>query len=184
MIGFFYSGRISSAKQLPRPATNNLLGFIFLLLFAIYLLGFFIFHFTAFHFGHSIFLNIFFPLIDDYGGGHSMGLLLMQFKKIILITLKNYYPFLLTNILSQWELLVKAFNTPMKQKFSAYQNVIKMHIMILVIAVMSKSGSSNYVLYVVLIFYFFPFSDIMGIRKKEKLNSGPVTNDEKLERID
>lgn len=121
---------------------------------ALFMMGFFSFHFLFFHFVHSIFLNQFFPLArsDVFDG---MGL--RYFSNIIAICIRRYWPFILTSAISQSGKYIRAFQQVGSSLLSMpYKNVVRMHLSIFVFAFLHIAGAPSVALYFVLIVYFFP----------------------------
>jgi L-asparagine transporter-like permease len=141
---------------------------------ALFLLGFFSFHFIFFHFVHSIFLNGFFPLLTESPFGKSIEGTFGYFFDIIRLALPRYWIFILLSGLSRLNLYSQAFaSRGAGSMFIPYKNVIRMHITIFVLAFISFSGISNYTLYFVFIIYFLPLGDLFRLffRKKNALPS-------------
>jgi hypothetical protein len=131
--------------------------------FGLFLLGFFTIHFGMFHFVHGVFLNTFFPLVGERESFPNIGAMLGS-------ALRSYWPFVLTSFLSRLgdfrpkrgsSLAGNAFGKP-------YANVIRMHFLIFVFAGLHAAGLSGYAIYPVLVFYFFPWGEVMGRIKRKK----------------
>lgn len=127
----------------------------------IFLLGFFTFHFGMFHFVHSIFLNVFFPLVVEEKGFPNIFTTLS-------VALKSYWPFVLTTFISRFSdfpfsgVDLKSKDTFMKP----YANVIRMHILIFVFAGLHAANLSQLAIYPVLAFYFFPWGGFLKRRSR------------------
>lgn len=134
-----------------------------------FLLAFFTVHFGGFHLGHSVFLNMFFPIGREAAGG--LGLSLDGYFAVF----ADYWPWLIAAALAERGALVKAWRGSMKDEpgrdkphlmarpafnpMSAYVNVIRMHILIFFFAGTSMAGIENFWIYaVVYAVYFFPWS--------------------------
>lgn len=133
----------------------------------LFLLAFFTVHFGMFHFVHGVFLNVFFPLVGEGQGFPNPFMLLVA-------ALVNYWPMVLATFISRFS------DLPLNSKSVAgggltnggrafmkpYANVIRMHLLIFVFAGLEGAGMSDYAIYPVLIFYFFPWGVIFGKFKK------------------
>jgi len=141
---------------------------------AIFMLGFFTFHFGMFHFVHSIFLNGFFPILPESPFGKTMDETGIYFQHIIEMAVSRFWPFILLSAVSRLGLYSKAFRGGgMDSMFIPYKNVIRMHITIFVVAFLSMANSGNYALYFIFVIYFLPLGSIFRLlkisRKGEKL---------------
>ncbi|MEW6086800.1 MAG: hypothetical protein AB1498_00600 [bacterium] len=88
------------------PDTNNLpVRIIMLLPISLFLLGFFTLHFLGFHFVHSIFLNGFFPLVQDNPFGKTPKGTMVLFGDLTVLSIKNYWPFIVLSALSRTEFI-------------------------------------------------------------------------------
>jgi hypothetical protein len=139
----------------------------------LFLLAFFTVHFGGFHFGHSVFLNMFFPIAPETERGLGPGL------DGYLTVLASYWPWLFAAAIAERSLLEKAWRGSMKNEpgrdrphsmarpgfnpMSAYVNVIRMHILIFFFAGTAAAGIENFAIYaVVYAVYFFPWSLAKG----------------------
>lgn len=92
----------------------------------------------------------------------------MEFSVAIVFTfiaelLKRYWPFLVLSGLSRWTSYTHAYHTNdhKKMMYMPYGNVVRMHLMILFFGFLSQvTNLQGLALYVVLIFYFFPFKTV------------------------
>lgn len=128
---------------------------------AIVFLGFFSVHFGGFHWGHSQFLQSFFPL-DGLEKGD--GLL-----KTALICGSLYWPFMLASLSSYWDDFkanIKGYGS--LSMIKPYKAVIKNHLIIMALGFMNAFGVEGFSLYLMLGFYFFPYEEIWGEIKKAK----------------
>ncbi len=124
---------------------------------AIFMLGFFSIHFLMFHFIHAIFLNLFFPLLQDSPFDKTMDQTLIYLFNIFQEALKRFWPFILLSAFSRFDHYLKAFAAKgSASMFIPYKNVVRMHITIFAMAFMSALNLSNYILYFVLLLYFLP----------------------------
>ncbi len=130
----------------------------------LFMLAFFTVHFGMFHFVHSLFLNGFFPLVEEGEGFPNLAAILGT-------ALRSYWPIVAATFVSRWT------DFPFRQKIKLsghatmmmpYANVIRMHLLIFVFAGLNAAGLSNYAIYPVLIAYFFPWGAMLRrVRGKE-----------------
>lgn len=162
LLGYLYIllAMAGFVNQADTPI-RGLWGDIFILLNGLFLLAFFSFHFGFFHLIHAIFLDDFFPFFEP--GGPKMDLAVAAVIVFMGELLKRYWPFLVFSALSRWKSYVHAYNTNdhKKMMYMPYGNVVRMHLMILLFGFLSAATDlQGYALYIVLIFYFFPFKTI------------------------
>ena len=139
---------------------------------SIFILVFFTVHFGGFHFIHSIFLNGFYPLIEESPFGKTPDQTFIMFAKIIEYSFKHYWMFILASAGSSFASISSAFRGEGGNfMFEPYKNVIKMHIMIFVIAFAGAAGLHNFILYAVLFLYFFPVASFFKKKKEEAAGS-------------
>lgn len=139
---------------------------------ALFMLGFFTFHYGMFHFVHSAFLATFFPLTDGVRGMPSPALYWTVFT--------SYWPWLLAAVIAERSALWEAWNgsggskrkgnaapkpldgfNPMK----SYVNVVRMHLLIFFFAFTAFAGLENFFVYaVVYAVYFFPWRRVLAAR--------------------
>jgi len=130
------------------------------------MLAFFTVHFGMFHFVHSIFLSLFFPLLDQEAMAGSV--LPANLFAILGAALKLSWPLVLMTVISR----VRSFpfagvDLASKNAFMApYASVVKMHILIFVFAGLHAAGLSRFAIYPVLAFYFFPWGSFRHAMKK------------------
>lgn len=149
----------------------------------LFVLAFFTFHFGMFHFVHSVFLNVFFPVLPGGKEGPSMAL--------YTTVLATYWPFVLVAMVAErkafrWgqvenkaevpDTSVKAADIAARKRRNAqaggmtgmmapYKNVIRMHLLIFFFAFTSFMKIENFAIYaVVYAVYFFPW----GLLKSDK----------------
>ncbi len=144
----------------------------------VFLVGFFAVHFGIFHFVHSGFLNLFFPL----GSGE------MDFLPDYAAVLTNYWPWLFAAAIAERKVLLPARGAPPEQPvepvvpvesdgvksraeakartmaqlgfnpLGPYRNVIRMHLLIFFFAGMFVIGVDSFAVYVVVYaVYFWPW---------------------------
>jgi hypothetical protein len=131
------------------------------------LLAFFTVHFGMFHFVHSVFLNLFFPVFDAHPRGFAT-------PSLYLHVLGAYWPFVLVAAVAERAaflrpspLLVgpgaKTAGGPAARKpgdafMEPYKNVMRMHLLIFFFAFAHFARLENYFVYaVVYAVYFFPW---------------------------
>lgn len=134
-----------------------------------FLLAFFTFHFGMFHFVHSVFLNQFFPVVENRIGGLGLGL------SGYFHVLTSYWPWLIAAAIAERNMLAKAWRGTVKGESgtetpkpdakagfnpsAAYVNVVRMHLLIFFFAGVSFAGIESFAVYaVVYAVYFFPWS--------------------------
>ncbi|UCF65734.1 MAG: hypothetical protein JSW33_07845 [bacterium] len=132
----------------------------------LFILGFFSFHFIFFHFVHSIFLNGFFPILQDSPFGKTMDETVGYFFQLITISLHRFWVFILLSALSRYNLYTKSFKAGnMDSMFIPYKNVVRMHLTIFLVAFLSMADLSHYALYFIFIIYFMPMGDVIRLIK-------------------
>ena len=137
----------------------------------LFILGFFTFHFTFFHFIHSIFLNGFFPILQESPFGMTIDETIGYFIHLITISLDRYWVFILLSALSRFNLYTKSFKEGnMNSMFVPYKNVVRMHLTIFLVAFLSVAEMSDYALYFIFVVYFLPVRDIIGLFKSPSQN--------------
>jgi hypothetical protein len=135
----------------------------------LFLLAFFSFHFIFFHFVHSIFLNGFFPILDEAPFGKDIEETLFYFFDLIKISASRFWMFIALSAISRLSLYFRAFNSGgMASMFLPYKNVIRMHITIFAVAFLSMANVQNYALYLIFIIYFLPLGTLWRMLKPTK----------------
>jgi hypothetical protein len=121
---------------------------IFLGLFA---LAFFTVHFGGFHYGHGMFLNLFFPVsADPDPSGY-----LRSFPRIVAIG----WPMVVGSAISSRDDLLHARDDTSLTR--PYLNVVRMHLLIFVFAGAAAAHLDQKWLYLTVLFcYFFPFGEV------------------------
>jgi hypothetical protein len=148
-VGYALIVRVILGGVMARPRE---LPFAAALFGAGFLLMFFTFHFGMFHFVHSVFLNLFFPLTPMKNG----------FPNIFLfagMALKAYWPIVLANLLVKWpDFQQVKFDLKGGQDImmKPYATVVKIHILIFVFAGMSALHIDRFAMYPILFLFFFP----------------------------
>jgi len=134
-----------------------------LILGILFQLVFFSVHFGLFHFVHSIFLSQFFPILDRSFERFS------DFLFFVSTSLKAYWPVILFTLFASIRKFQRILsqNEPNYAK-RAYVNVIKIHISIFLFAGLSITGINEWILSLIFIIYFFPFSAVFEFLKNLK----------------
>lgn len=135
----------------------------------IFQLVFFTLHFGVFHFVYSIFLNDFFPIMDQSFERFTDFFFFTGFS------LKAYWPVILFTALASLRKFQRIFNQS-EANFakSAYINVIKIHVSIFLFAGLSTTEMQAWMLAVVFVVYFFPFGAMFEFLKNLKKKSVSV----------
>jgi hypothetical protein len=131
----------------------------------LFLLAFFTVHFGLFHFVHSVFLNLFFPVLETPGRGFPTASLYLH-------VLAAYWPFVLVAAVAERGAFLRPplpligpwpADGPTAKKsgdplMAPYKNVVRMHLMIFFFAFTSFIRLENFYLYAaVYAVYFFPW---------------------------
>ncbi|MGI9286636.1 MAG: DUF6498-containing protein [Pseudomonadales bacterium] len=121
---------------------------------SLFLLVFFSVHFIGFHFGHSQVMWSFFPLSEQQPA----------FLGLIEQCAERYWAFILVALLNVWPLVRSNWQTESELRFEEpYKAVIRNHVMIFIVAFASKVVSQQQLLYLLLVFYFFPFAQLRSL---------------------
>lgn len=130
----------------------------------LFLLAFFTFHFGMFHFVHSAFLNVFFPVLEGRARGFPSAALYLQ-------VVRAYWPFVLVAAVAERQ----AFRMPSARAsgggpnvtktlalgggmMEPYKNVVRMHALIFFFAFAHFVRLENFIVYaIVYAVYFFPW---------------------------
>lgn len=129
----------------------------------LFLLGFFSVHFIGFHFGHSQVMWGFFPL------GESEP----DFPDLIAQCAERYWAFTLVALVNVWPLMRSNWQTDAKLRFEEpYKAVVRNHVMIFIVAFASKVVTQQQLLYLLLVFYFFPFAQLRALLSRQQAASG------------
>jgi hypothetical protein len=122
-----------------------------------FLLAFFTVHFGGFHFVHSVFLNLFFPVVDPrtFPGGDLYA-----------EVFRRYWPFLAAAFLAERGALQAAWGASSDFRQvgggdlmgAPYRNVVRMHLLIFFFFFAGMAGLDSFGIYaVVFAVYFFPW---------------------------
>ncbi len=157
----------------------------------LFLLFFFTAHFGGFHFVHGQIMQGFFPLAGaDVSFLDSIKLTLQEYWQFVLVALANLWP-QFSHVVggsnegrrldekqmqqAQDSELFSAAEPPRKARRSHFQEpykaVVRNHIMIIAVAFISQLVSQPQLLYLLLVFYFFPFSDLLAMLKRRREGS-------------
>ena len=144
--------------------------FVFIFISMGFQLIFFTLHFGIFHFVFSIFLNDLFPILDRSFEKFS------DFFFYIGISLKSYWPVILFTALAS----LRKFQRILSQSEgnfakSAYTNLLKIFVSIFLFSGLSVTGFQTWMLALIFIFYFYPFTAFFEFLKK--LKKKPVVAD-------
>ncbi len=146
-----------SMEKLGRP-----LGLGLSLAGGAFLLAFFTVHFGGFHFVHSVFLNLFFPIEDPK---------LFPGDALYVEVFRRYWPFLAAAFLAERAALRDAWTVAfdVRQRggrdimSAPYRNVVRMHLLIFFFFFAGMLGLDSFGVYaVVFAVYFFPWRSILG----------------------
>jgi hypothetical protein len=179
VLGYSYlitgilSSTLRGAVAAQGPAAKFLQAFplqgdarwILAILGGLFMLVFFSVHFLMFHFIHSIFLNLFFPIYSSSDAFPNM-------LGVIGFCLTHYWPIILLSAVTSIPAFLQVTQATDTNFLSMpYRNVVRMHISILVFAGLSFLRVGNLLLYYLLILYFFPFGALKDFFFKK---SAPV----------
>jgi len=127
---------------------------------ALFMVAFFTVHFGMFHFVHSVFLNLFFPLVGEQGSFPNM-------LEIVRVCVLNYWPVVLLSALSQLPNFLRVAESELDRLMTIpYLNVVKMHISIFVFAGLNILQVDSAAMVYLLVLYFFPWSVIGNLVKR------------------
>jgi len=153
----------------------------------LFILGFFSLHFGAFHAGHSVFLQLYFPIEgmpnDGFGSAfmNPARLWIMVFQHLI----KPYGLFLIPTIIVERQAVFKSLfetvrniqtgNTQLsgdvgdnlsKTMFRPYINVVRMHLLIFFFAFCYAINVQSFIVFATVYFvYFFPWPELKKLKR-------------------
>lgn len=153
----------ASAGKEPAAADRNLPSGSLLGIGFLFGLAFFTVHFGGFHFGHSVFLSSFFPIVEGGRGWPTVDTYVEIFRR--------YWIFLPVAFIAERAAFTKEpleeeggiFTVETKNRaghklFAPYKNVVRMHLLIFFFAGAAIAKLDNFVVYaVVYAVYFFPW---------------------------
>ncbi len=178
IVGLIASAAVQvSHKDIKGKA--RIIAIPFVLFFTCFLLGFFTIHFGGFHFGHAVFLNAFFPLMESS---------LVDMNPLILLAtvFSSYWFFLPMAFIAERKAFISVFGqasvhfTPMRP----YINVVRMHLLIFFFAFVRVLGAENFFVYaVVYAVYFFPWSLLKKIRNPNEEGDGSGQLSQRRKRV-
>ena len=151
-VGYAYivvgiTASVYHAKDMPRVIVAG---------GGLFLLGFFTFHFGMFHYVHSVFLNMFFPLAE---GGKSFPNIFATLSA----ALGSYWLLVLATFVSRYsDFPFSGLEFGKKKDLfkKPYANVIRMHLLIFIFAGLHAAGLADLGIYPVLLFYFVPWGKL------------------------
>jgi hypothetical protein len=150
-------GASRTSSTLPAPVRG-----VLALAGGAFLLTFFTVHFGGFHFVHSVFLNLFFPIEDPkrFPG-----------DALYVEVVRRYWPFLAAAFLAERAALRDAWTVAfdVRQRggrdimSAPYRNVVRMHLLIFFFFFAGMLGLDSFGVYaVVFAVYFFPWRTVLG----------------------
>jgi hypothetical protein len=153
----------SLVNRLFHGSIHSGIKYSLLIIGILFQLVFFTVHFGLFHFVHSIFLSQFFPIMDRSFERFP------DFLFFVSTSLKTYWPVILFTLFAS----IRKFQRILSQNevdFTkrAYINVIKIHLSIFLFAGLSVTGINEWILPLIFILYFFPFSAVFDFLKNLK----------------
>lgn len=159
--GFNFQDSIFS--KFMQPTISLPINILFLVIGSFFQIFFFSLHFGLFHFVHSIFLNDFFPIIDRSFENP------LDFLSFVAISVKLYWPVILFTFFSTLRKFQRIFLQEEKDYIKQpYINVIKIHLSIFLFAGINAIGLQGWILLLVFVIYFFPFSATFEYIKNQK----------------
>lgn len=129
----------------------------------LFMVAFFTVHFGMFHFVHSVFLNLFFPVVPESGTGFGPGL--AGYAEVLV----RYWPWLIAAAIAERRGLLpgqapvaaataRRSALPGFNPMQPYKNVVRMHLLIFFFAGTAAVGLHGFVIYaVVFAVYFWPW---------------------------
>jgi hypothetical protein len=162
-------------ETFPDPE-RGLARLVIMLPSALFMLGFFTFHFGFFHFVHGLFLNGFFPLVREAPFGKTPEQVFGIMGSCAREAIVRYWPFVAASALSRLSPYVAAFETTDgSMLFKPYLNVIRMHVMIFVFAFLGAAGLQTHALYPLLAAYFLPVGGLLSLLRSRRRSAAPGT---------
>jgi hypothetical protein len=155
--------REAAANHAPATAQAAVTGLY--LLGGLFLLAFFTVHFGMFHFVHSVFLNLFFPVYE--GGARSFPSAVLYLQVV-----RAYWPFVLVAAVAERRAFLRpaplligpktggasSVKKPGDTFMEPYKNVVRMHALIFFFAFAHFARLENFFVYaIVYAVYFFPW---------------------------
>jgi hypothetical protein len=118
-------------------------------------LAFFTFHFGMFHFVHGVFLNQFFPLLEEGDGFPNLLAMIGR-------SFSSFWPLVVASFLSRVpDVFPAETRAAGKDAFAApYANVVRMHLLIFVFAGLHMLDLTRLAVIPVLAVYFFPWKAV------------------------
>ncbi len=132
---------------------------------SLFLLLFFSIHFIGFHFGHAQVMWSFFPLSEQQPG----------FLDLLALCAERYWAFILVALVNVWPILRRNWQSQSELQFEEpYKAVVRNHIMIFIVAFASAAVNQQQLLYLLLVFYFFPFGQLRALFGRERASDDRV----------
>ncbi len=137
---------------------------------SLFLLAFFSVHFGGFHFVHSVFLALFFPLEPTAPGAFPLS------AKMFTTVAASYWPWLISAAIAERSSLVQSWRGDGTAKagpngfnpLRPYINVVRMHLLIFFFAASHFCGLGGiWVFCVVFAVYFFPWRLLMSSKEAD-----------------
>ena len=151
-----------AAKYLQAFSAQGNARWILAVLGGLFMLAFFSVHFLMFHYVHSIFLNLFFPIFSSSEAFPNI-------LGVIGTCLTRYWPVILLSAVTSIPAFLRVTQaTDINFVSMPYRNVIRMHVSIFVFAGLSFLRVGNLLLYYLLILYFFPFRALKDFFFKQR----------------
>ena len=158
---------------------------------AVFFIAFFTFHFGLFHYIHSVFLHHFFTLpgLPPSVLSKTGKAIDPDFTLVIVTCIKNYWPLIIGGYLVA--LKKSLFSNSLEQTQDSkqsdsskpisprnlmsseslrdvYSTVVRMHILIILMGFLTVFELEQLALVLVLLFFFFPFGEIIGFFRKNR----------------
>lgn len=128
----------------------------------LFLIGFFSVHFGLFHAVHGLFLNEFFPLVDQVGPRDDLPRILLRYAMACIEAFPVFIGLCVAASVPAWlrgDHLGSAFTAP-------YKTVIKLHLTILGIGFADAAGLDIAAMIVFLAVYFLPLRGILSAARQ------------------
>jgi hypothetical protein len=126
---------------------------------ALYMFFFFVGHFGGFHAGHGFVLSLLVPVelqipgdLDSLTGARNL------FFSFFRVLLTAYWPYVLSVTVKSFFTYRKLFTDEAKENFMLlpYRNVVRIHLLIMVLAPVALAGLGKVVMIIALFFFYFP----------------------------
>jgi len=149
-------GMVSRSWTSPGAAIGGLI-------LGVFLVGFFTVHFGIFHLGHSIFLQVFFPLMEMPKDTTPVS------PELYLLVITSFWPWLAVAVIAERKVLAQSWGEPAAagepvhpltgfNPIRPYINVVRLHLLIFFFAGTMALHMDGFWIYVVVFsVYFFPW---------------------------